>query len=68
MLKETDQFVASKTKAALDEGLSVIVCIGETLEEREKGVTLEVVTRQLEAVRGQVADWGKIVIAYEPVW
>ncbi|KAI5850358.1 Triosephosphate isomerase [Morchella snyderi] len=65
---ESDEFVASKTKAALDAGLSVILCIGESLEEREKGVTIEVVTRQLAAVAEQVKDWSKIVIAYEPVW
>ncbi len=65
---ETDEFVASKTKAALDEGLSVILCCGESLEEREKGVTVEVVTRQLKAVADKVKDWTKIVVAYEPVW
>ncbi|KAH8149574.1 uncharacterized protein LAJ45_06203 [Morchella importuna] len=65
---ESDEFVASKTKAALDAGLSVILCIGESLEEREKGVTIDIVTRQLAAVAEQVQDWSKIVIAYEPVW
>jgi len=65
---ESDQFVASKTKAALHAGLSVILCCGESLEEREKGVTVEVVTRQLKAVADVVEDWSNIVIAYEPVW
>jgi len=65
---ESDEFVASKTKAALDEGLSVILCVGESLEEREKGITVEVVTKQLKAVADVVKDWTKIVIAYEPVW
>ncbi|MCJ1313897.1 triosephosphate isomerase [Agyrium rufum] len=67
-LKETDDFVASKTSAALGGGLSVILCIGETLEEREINKTIEVVTRQLNAVAAKVQDWTKIVIAYEPVW
>ncbi|KAL1302888.1 hypothetical protein AAFC00_003215 [Neodothiora populina] len=68
VLKETDAFVASKTKAALDGGLSVILCCGESLEEREAGKTIEVVTAQLKAVADQVKDWSKIVIAYEPIW
>ncbi|MCJ1288682.1 triosephosphate isomerase [Xylographa carneopallida] len=61
-------FVASKTKAALDSGLSVILCVGETLEQREADRTIEVVTHQLQAVANTVDDWSKIVIAYEPVW
>ncbi|KAF8241997.1 Triosephosphate isomerase [Wilcoxina mikolae CBS 423.85] len=65
---ESDEFVASKVKAALDAGLKVILCCGESLEEREKGITLEVVTRQLGAVAEKVKDWKNIVIAYEPVW
>ena len=65
---ESDAFVASKTKAALDNGLSVILCCGESLEEREAGTTIQVVTRQLAAVAEIVKDWSKIVVAYEPVW
>ncbi|KAH0037994.1 Triosephosphate isomerase, partial [Aureobasidium melanogenum] len=68
ILKETDDFIASKTKAALDNGLGVILCIGETLEQREANQTIEVVTNQLRAVAKQVQDWSKVVIAYEPVW
>ena len=67
-MKEDDKFVASKTKAALDAGLGVILCCGESLEEREAGETLSVVTRQLKAVADQVKDWSKIVVAYEPIW
>ncbi len=44
---ETDEVVAAKTKAAVDQGLTVIACLGETLQEREAGRTFEVVTRQL---------------------
>ncbi|KAG8743066.1 triosephosphate isomerase [Ceratobasidium sp. 414] len=65
---DTDELVADKTKAALAAGLSVILCVGETLQEREAGTTLAVVERQLAAVAKKVADWSKIVIAYEPVW
>ncbi|RMD41969.1 hypothetical protein DV735_g3149, partial [Chaetothyriales sp. CBS 134920] len=70
LLREDDGFVASKTKAALDGGLGVILCIGESLEEREKNVTVDVVTRQLKAVNDVIgADgWKNVVIAYEPIW
>lgn len=67
---ETDETTAKKTRRALDAGLSVIFCFGEVLAEREAGKTLEVVTRQLNALKGQTKpeDWSKIVLAYEPVW
>ncbi|PGH27665.1 triosephosphate isomerase [Polytolypa hystricis UAMH7299] len=70
ILKENDEFVARKTKAALDGGIGAILCIGESLEEREGGKTLDVVTRQLNAVAEQLspAEWAKVVIAYEPIW
>jgi triosephosphate isomerase len=66
---ETDQQVIEKTKAALAAGLFPIVCVGETLAEREKHLTLDVVYRQVDAVLGELeAHAGKVVIAYEPVW
>jgi triosephosphate isomerase len=70
LMREDDDFVARKTKAAIDGGLSVIVCIGESLEEREANKTIEVVTRQLDAVAKLLseAEWAKVVIAYEPIW
>lgn len=68
IFKEDDKFVASKTKAALDKRLHVVLCCGESLEEREAGTTIQVVTRQLQAVADVVHDWSRIVIAYEPVW
>ncbi|KAF1990010.1 Triosephosphate isomerase [Aulographum hederae CBS 113979] len=68
LLAETDDFVASKTKVATDGGLSVILCCGETLEQREAGTTTDVVTSQLKAVADKISDWSKIVIAYEPIW
>ncbi|KAK6078364.1 Triosephosphate isomerase [Seiridium cupressi] len=65
---ETDETVASKTKYATDNGVSVIWCCGESLEERESGKTLEVIAKQLSALKKEISDWSKIVIAYEPIW
>jgi len=67
---ETDEVVALKFAAALKGFLTPILCVGETLSERESGVTEAVVARQLDAVaqRCGVAALGKSVIAYEPVW
>ncbi|MDE6676306.1 MAG: triose-phosphate isomerase [Clostridia bacterium] len=65
---ETDETVNKRTLAALAAGLIPIVCIGETLEERETGKTEEVLDRQItEGMKG-IDDISKIVIAYEPVW
>ena len=66
---ETDALVADKAKAALAAGITPIVCVGETLSEREAGRTEEVVKRQLAAVihtNGHCIS--EIVVAYEPVW
>jgi len=66
---ETDEGVAAKTAAALGAGITPIVCVGETLAEREAGRTEEVVKRQLAAVihvNGHCIS--EIVVAYEPVW
>ncbi|KAF2773057.1 Triosephosphate isomerase [Teratosphaeria nubilosa] len=68
ILQESDAFVASKTKTAIDGGIGVILCCGETLEQREANKTIDVVTAQLSAVAKEVKDWSKIVVAYEPVW
>ncbi|KAI9679126.1 MAG: triosephosphate isomerase [Trizodia sp. TS-e1964] len=68
ILQEDDEFIAAKTKASIDGGLGVILCIGESLEQREAGKTIDVVTSQLTAVNAVVSDWTKIVIAYEPIW
>ena len=67
---ETDQVVAQKALAALNAGLTPIVCVGETLEQREAGQTNVVVGRQLSAVLELLdADAAaRIVVAYEPVW
>ena len=70
ILNENDDFVATKTKTAIDGGISVILCCGESLEQREQGVTTEVVVKQLEAVNKVIGKdgWSKVVIAYEPIW
>ena len=66
---ETVEMLAEKTKLALENNLKVIFCIGEVLEEREAGKQNEVVKAQLESVFSLSAeDFGKIVLAYEPVW
>ncbi|KIJ58000.1 hypothetical protein HYDPIDRAFT_120110 [Hydnomerulius pinastri MD-312] len=70
LFHEKSELVALKTKAALEGHLKVILCVGETLEEREAGKTAEVVKSQLRAVVSELkeSDWSNIVIAYEPVW
>jgi len=66
---ESDQLVADKAKAALSHGLTPIVCVGETLAEREANQTEAVVGRQLQAVIDTLgADIARVVVAYEPVW
>ena len=66
---ESDQLVADKAKAALARGITPIVCVGETLQQREAGETEAVVKRQLSAVIHTLTHCiGEIVVAYEPVW
>lgn len=67
---ETDALVAEKTKVALAAGLTPIVCVGETLAEREAGEAETVIAKQLDAVSQVIgaAGWSRAVIAYEPVW
>jgi triosephosphate isomerase len=67
---ETDGIIAAKFRAAQRDGLEPILCVGETLEEREREVTEEVIGRQLRAVLDSagIASFSRAVIAYEPVW
>ena len=65
---ETDETVNQRTKAALAAGLTVVVCVGETLAEREAGTTAAVIDRQTRKALEGVSDVAKVVIAYEPVW
>ncbi len=70
LLGETDEMVEAKVRAALNEGLRPVICVGETLEEREKGDTYEVCRRMtrlgLAGVKPDEAS--SVVMAYEPVW
>ena len=68
--KENDEFINQKVKAVLEIGMKPILCIGEKLEERDSGKTLEVLSKQ---IKGGLADLSKeaaekVIIAYEPVW
>ncbi len=66
---ETDLVIAKKVEVALKNHLKVIFCFGETLQEREENKTIEVVERQLNAVKGVIGNnWANVVLAYEPVW
>ncbi len=70
LLGESDKDVALRFEAARQAGLEPVLCVGETLEERENGETESVVERQLDAVlQGSgIGAFGRAVIAYEPVW
>jgi triosephosphate isomerase len=67
---ETDESVHQKTKAALADGLTPIVCVGEILSEREGNLTEAVLKRQFEGGLGALtpAEFSRILLAYEPVW
>lgn len=69
--KEDDLLVLSRTKAALEEGLKVILCVGEVLQERNSGKTTRVIENQLSILKQNQIDpslFENLVIAYEPVW
>lgn len=68
--KENDRIINSKLHRALENKLKVILCVGETLDQRQSGKTLDVLQDQLrEGLKGVSADqWGEIILAYEPVW
>eukprot|EP00124_Ichthyophonus_hoferi_P001662 Ihof_evm2s93 gene=Ihof_evmTU2s93 len=68
IFNETDAEIAEKCAYALANGMKIIPCIGEHLEEREAGKTMEVCAKQLAALAAQIKDWTNVVIAYEPVW
>lgn len=67
---ETDQTVNARVRTALDAGLKVILCVGEVLEQREQGITEEIVSLQTKVALGGVSreELANIIIAYEPVW
>lgn len=69
IFQEDDAFINMKVKKALSEGLQVILCIGETLKEREGGQTRQVLQKQLQGSLQDVhPKEGEVVVAYEPVW
>ena len=67
---ETDEQVARKLAAVLKAGMIPLVCVGETLAEREGGRTEQVVARQVNSLHDRIgpSDWSRVVLAYEPVW
>jgi len=65
---ESDEVVSGKIKRSLKSELNVVACVGENLKERESQITNDVITRQLSAMKGNIIDWNRVVIAYEPVW
>ncbi|XP_036355435.1 LOW QUALITY PROTEIN: triosephosphate isomerase-like [Octopus sinensis] len=75
LFRECDETVARKLVTAVKSGLKVIVCVGESLEERESGRTEDVLTRQINYIKSSknvivenAQNWNQIVIAYEPIW
>ncbi len=70
LFRETDEEIARKVEIALAAHLTPILCVGETLEERDAGITEQVIARQLDAVVQRVGGdaFARIVVAYEPVW
>ncbi|KAF5453552.1 hypothetical protein F2P56_028449 [Juglans regia] len=68
LLNESNEFVGDKVAYALAQGLKVIACVGETLEQRESGSTMDVVAAQTKAIADRVSNWANVVLAYEPVW
>lgn len=67
---DTDRTVQQRTRGALDAGLTVILCVGEYLEQREQGITSEVVDIQIKLALSGVSrdELARVIIAYEPVW
>ncbi|XP_014270303.1 triosephosphate isomerase [Halyomorpha halys] len=68
MFCETNEVIRQKICHSLSQGMSVIVCVGETLEEKQNKKSEEVISRQLGSMCSSVVDWTKVVIAYEPLW
>uniref|UniRef100_A0A2K5XE45 Triosephosphate isomerase n=1 Tax=Mandrillus leucophaeus TaxID=9568 RepID=A0A2K5XE45_MANLE len=66
VFEESDELIGHKVAHALSEGLGVISCIGEKLDEREAGITEKVVFQQTKVIADNVKDWSKAVLAYDP--
>ncbi len=65
---DNEEVIASKLKNAENNGLFIVMCIGEKLDERNNKLTFDVVKHQLETVKASIKNWANIAIAYEPVW
>ena len=67
---ETNEFINKKARKALASGLIPIICVGETLEEREKNITDQIVSVQVKGCLKEIlsTDMEKVIVAYEPVW
>jgi triosephosphate isomerase len=70
IFKESDDLVGEKVAFALKNNVKVIACIGEKLEDRQSGQTMDVVIRQLKGITSKISadEWKTVVLAYEPVW
>ena len=70
IFRETDEMINRRLRGGLDQGLTMVLCIGETLEERESGQTMEILEKQVRSGLAEVAaaQMIRVVIAYEPVW
>jgi triosephosphate isomerase (TIM) len=66
--RESDEAVRAKAEAALGSGLAVIVCVGESLEERERGQAIATVSAQVDASLPRGGDLQRLAVAYEPIW
>jgi len=68
LFRETDEFINEKVKLALSAGFKVILCVGETAEEREAGKTQAILKKQLTRGLKDVSSYNNLIVAYEPVW
>jgi triosephosphate isomerase len=70
MAGEPEDLCATKCKVAIENGLKVMFCVGEKKEERESGVTMKIIAKQMEPLAKALKpeDWDKVALAYEPVW
>ena len=69
-MHETNMDIGMKAKSALESGLKIVICVGETMIEHDQGKTDEVNARMLESIAAEIQpeQWKNLVIAYEPVW
>jgi len=64
----SNEVVGKKVRMAMKHGLSAIACVGESLKQRRSGHHLDIIAEQLHHIAGNVLDWNRLVIAYEPIW